>query len=232
LVHKCSVSETKRVSHRLSAHLDGASGLFTSPNFAVPVSESDVVFLACQGAFRVHHLRFSATGDHVPLEALDKSIPAVDFGSVKAPDFPSDEDVGAVISTRGTGRDSARPPTGSDARSASRQLLSIVLVIVDIVIFILATADLHGLVRYILGIVLGLVIPGWSAVGLLKLENAALEMSLVLASSLTFVMIAAQIMITLHQWHPVAFEEILCVVCLPPLLYQSRLVRAVLGRRQ
>jgi uncharacterized membrane protein len=89
------------------------------------------------------------------------------------------------------------------------------------VILGLTIGDAHGLLRLILGFVLSAAIPGWSVVGPLKLRNVAVELSLTIAVSLCLIMIAAQIMVTAHSWHPIALEEITCVACIPSLLWQS-----------
>ncbi len=106
----------------------------------------------------------------------------------------------------------------------SRALVSVALLIADLVILTLTVADVHGPLRYVLGLVLGLVIPGWSVVGLLSLADVALEIGLTLSVSVALVMVAAQIMVTVHAWHPVALEELTCVLCLPSLVLQSRIV--------
>lgn len=95
------------------------------------------------------------------------------------------------------------------------------LVAVDVVILVMAFANTLGPVRFFLGLILGVLIPGWSIIGYLKLKNAALEFSLSVATSLALVMVCAQIMITSHLWHLVAFEEILSIACLIPLVHQS-----------
>jgi hypothetical protein len=82
--------------------------------------------------------------------------------------------------------------------------------------------NVHGSVRFVFGLVLGIAIPGWSIVGLLRLRYAALEIGLTMATSFALIMVSAQILITAHLWHLVAFEEFICMLCLPSLLWQSR----------
>jgi hypothetical protein len=103
-----------------------------------------------------------------------------------------------------------------------RAIISLALVFVDVVTFVMAVASIHGPGRFFFGLVFGIVIPGWSIIGLIRLKNAALEVGLTLATSLSLIMIIAQIMITVKLWHPVALLECVCVVCLPSLLWQSR----------
>jgi uncharacterized membrane protein len=95
------------------------------------------------------------------------------------------------------------------------------LVDVDVAVLVMAFSNTLGPVRFFLGLILGVFVPGWSIIGYLKLKNAGLEISLSIATSLALVMVCAQIMITSHLWHLVAFEEILSIACLIPLLHQS-----------
>jgi hypothetical protein len=95
------------------------------------------------------------------------------------------------------------------------------LVAVDVANLVMAFANTHGPVRFFLGLLFGVLVPGWSIIGFLKLKNAALEISLSIATSLALIMVCAQIMITLKLWHLVSFQEILSIACLVPLLRQS-----------
>jgi uncharacterized membrane protein len=104
----------------------------------------------------------------------------------------------------------------------TRSMASTVLVLVDLTALGATVADNHGPVRFIFGIILGLVVPGWSIVGLLKLGNAALEFSLSVGVSLALMMVTAQILITLNAWHLSGLEIATCLACLPSLLLQSR----------
>jgi hypothetical protein len=113
-----------------------------------------------------------------------------------------------------------------------RAALSAALVVVDVVTFVLTVADIHGPARFFFGLALGVAVPGWSVVGLLRLKNAALEVGLTIATSLSMIMILAQVMITVSLWHPVALEEIVCLLCLPSLIVQARaLTRQPVRRR-
>jgi hypothetical protein len=104
---------------------------------------------------------------------------------------------------------------------APREIVSLLLVVVDLVTFAMTIANTHGPVRFVLGLILGLVIPGWSVVGLIRLRNAPLEVGLSMAASLAMLTITAQALIALNLWHPIALEEVLCALCLPSLLWQS-----------
>jgi hypothetical protein len=207
-------SGARRVGGELIAQLDGHPGLYTWPE-NVPRAESDVVYLACQQAFTLHMLRFAATHDP------DVSPSEV---SGKAALGPTPD---TRIASSGQ-RQSTRVRTNHQSERVSgnnRRLFSVVLLISDITIFALSIGGVHGSLRYTLGLVLGIVIPGWSIVGLLKLNNVALEISLTLALSLALVMIAAQILITINEWHPIALEQVTCVLCFPSLYRQSHFQR-------
>ena len=104
----------------------------------------------------------------------------------------------------------------------TRSLASMSLVAVDVIALVVTAAGDHGSVRFVFGVVLGLLVPGWSIIGLMKLGNAALEFSLSVGASLALLMVAAQIMITVHVWNLSGLEIGTCLVCLPSLLLQSR----------
>jgi hypothetical protein len=97
-----------------------------------------------------------------------------------------------------------------------------ILLAADLIALAMTIGDLHGPVRLACGLALGVVIPGWSVVGLLRLENAALEVGLTVAVSLALLMLSAQVLMTAHAWHLVALQEATCLICLPSLIWQSR----------
>ena len=100
--------------------------------------------------------------------------------------------------------------------------MSFLLVAVDLLTLVVTLSGLHGPVRFLLGVTLGLFVPGWSVVGLLKLRNAALELALSVGGSLATLTAAAQILMTVHAWHLSGLEVAMCLVCLPSLVWQSR----------
>jgi len=102
-----------------------------------------------------------------------------------------------------------------------RPLTSKVFVFIALANIVLALLDVTGSIRFVLGLVLGLAIPGWSIVGLVQFRDTALEIALSLAASFAIVMVGAQLLITLHFWHLEAFEVFLCLVCLPSLMHQA-----------
>jgi hypothetical protein len=206
-----------------------APGLYCWPD-VVPDPDRDLAHVACQRAFSEHILRRSAAREG---SRVEESIITSEESGKSA---PSDDTEGRVISE--TGSDPRRSDTQREIRETApstgahaRQTLSRVLLFVDIVIFVMTVADVHGGLRFLFGLILGVVIPGWSLVGLLKLNNAALEIALTLASSLSIVMVAAQVLITLNLWHPIVLEEITCLLCAPALAVQSRFPLKVKWRR-
>jgi uncharacterized membrane protein len=104
----------------------------------------------------------------------------------------------------------------------ARTIISMSLLLLDLVTLAMTMGNIHGPSRFVLGLLLGVVTPGWSVVGLLKLRNAALEVGLSIAGSLAIIMVAGQMMLTLNLWHPVAFEELTCVICAPFLVWHAR----------
>jgi uncharacterized membrane protein len=113
-----------------------------------------------------------------------------------------------------------------------RPFTSKVFVFVTLVNIVLALLDVTGGIRFVLGLVLGLAIPGWSIVGLIHFRDTALEIALSMAASLAIVMMGAQLMITVNLWHLEAFEVFLCLICLPSLLYQAEWLRPNEWRRR
>jgi hypothetical protein len=109
-----------------------------------------------------------------------------------------------------------------------RNIVSMTLLVADLVVLGMTIGDFHGPVRLVLGLVLGAVIPGWSVVGLLRLRNAALEAALTVAVSFALLMVAAQILLTVHAWHLDVLEEATSAVCLPSLIWQSLRARGTL----
>jgi hypothetical protein len=121
-------------------------------------------------------------------------------------------------------------PSGPFLTSNSRAFISRALLLIDVVTFIMAVANFHGPFRFFIGLIFGVFVPGWSIVGLLKLKNSALEVSLTLATSLCLIMILAQIMLTVNLWHPIVLQEFICVLSVPSLWWQSMGFQRKFGR--
>ncbi len=103
----------------------------------------------------------------------------------------------------------------------TRSAVSIVVLLADILMLYASVAYVHGPARVLLGFALVGVIPGWSIVGLVRLGDPALEIGLTVAVSLAVCMVSAQVLIALHAWHLVALQEVLCLICLPSLVWQT-----------
>jgi O-antigen/teichoic acid export membrane protein len=104
-------------------------------------------------------------------------------------------------------------------RQASR-IVSITLLVIDLATLVITLGNVHGPARFVLGLVLGAIIPGWSVIGLLRLGNPPLEFGLTVALSFTLLMFVAQILETAHAWHLTGLQEVTCLVCLPLLIWQ------------
>jgi O-antigen/teichoic acid export membrane protein len=128
----------------------------------------------------------------------------------------------AQISRADNGADPLFDDTTLLKKLVTRRTVSMALVAVDVTMLILTLAHIHGPARLVLGLILGAFIPGWSLIGPFKLANPALEVSLAVAMSFVILMLTAQVLITVHEWHLLGLEEVICVLCLPSLLWQSR----------
>jgi len=102
-----------------------------------------------------------------------------------------------------------------------RANLSTLLLFVDLFMASMVAVNLHGPVRVFGGLVFCLTVPGWSIVGPLRLNRAPLELALSMAAGLCALMVVAQLAVTLGFWHLTFFQLVVCVLCLPSLLWQS-----------
>jgi len=114
------------------------------------------------------------------------------------------------------------PRPGTASQRKSRATASLALLVMSLATFFLTILDVHDALRFVFGIAVGLLVPGWSIIGLLKLNNAPLEFSLSIGASLAILMSAAQIMITIGEWHLAGLEMVTCLACAPSLLWQSK----------
>ena len=119
---------------------------------------------------------------------------------------------------------SGRVPTASASAAHRTRGASVsrALFFVDLVCIGAAAAGVHGPTRFITGLVVALILPGWSLVGPLRLRRPELEVGLTVATSLAVILVLAQVLVTVRLWHPFAAEMVLCTLCLPSLLWQSR----------
>ncbi|HEV3266851.1 MAG TPA: hypothetical protein VGZ68_00435 [Acidimicrobiales bacterium] len=211
----------KAVSKNFAAQVGVVPGVYCEPRVVV-ADDLEIVRIACQRQLSTHQRRLGAS----------QEVGAKHAASVREftpPPAVVASDVAMPFRERVATHETRRVPTPSRTRNA-RETLSTLLAIVDVMTLALTLANIHGPVRFVFGLVLGIVIPGWSVVGLVKLKNAALEIGLTMAASLSLVMIAAQLMITMKLWHPVVFEELVCVICFPSLFWQSGSRQRRIGR--
>jgi uncharacterized membrane protein len=106
-----------------------------------------------------------------------------------------------------------------------RSSVSVVVCTLDVVALGLIAGQAHGLVRQIVGVAFCLVVPGWAIVGQLRLHNVPLEAGLVVAVSLASLLVVAQLAITFNAWHLTAVDVVVCVACLPSLVWQATAAR-------
>jgi hypothetical protein len=182
-------------------------GLY-SPLVTVSLEDRDAIMEACERALSHHQARIVASqeiGDESDsLSPVRESRPEAIFSSARS-------------------KRSVAPSTSQSERLSYRHrvFLSRVLTLVDLANLAMTVFGTHGPVRFTLGLILGLFIPGWSVVGFLNLRNAALEFALSMASSLAIILIAAQSMTLINFWHLGAFEDFVCCACLIPLVRLS-----------
>lgn len=130
-----------------------------------------------------------------------------------------------------TERDPVTPPMPADligesvrvtraSRPRYRVAVTATLLIIDLVALSMALAGTHGAGRLVTGLAFVFLVPGWSIVGFLELSDKALEVGLTLALSLAFYIVAAQVLLSLHEWHLVAFQEAVGLMAIPPLMWQ------------
>jgi hypothetical protein len=203
----------KAVSKNFAAQLGVVPGVYCEPRVVV-ADDLEIVRYSCQRELSRHQARLGGSqerGAHFYDRRAEVATP-------RAAVTRNVADTNRVnVAAQGVPRTFATLPRTRN----TRETISTLLAIIDVMTLALTVTNIDGPVRFLFGLILGIVIPGWSVVGLIKLKNAALEVGLTMASSLAFVMIAAQLLITWKFWHPIVLEEFTCVVCLPSLLWQS-----------
>ena len=105
-----------------------------------------------------------------------------------------------------------------------RSVLASLFLVIDLTSLATASADVHGPVRFAAGLLFGLVVVGWSVVGLLPLKDGALLVGLSVSVSLALVMLIVQALMALGAWHLVGLQIVLGVLCAPSLAWQSQRV--------
>ncbi len=112
-----------------------------------------------------------------------------------------------------------------------RAWVSLVVLVFDGAALAATATNVNGPLRFCLGVIFGLLVPGWTVVGFLALGNAALELALTIGLSLSIVMVLAQVMMTAGLWHPLALQELVGTACAPALIVSvvRNVERSVLG---
>jgi hypothetical protein len=207
----------KAVSAALVDKFGSHPGVYCTPDI-IPQSELDAVYAACQQSFSSQSVRFTSarTASSTQVE------PEVETEVLEPSRQRSRQKTEASKTPTDRSARSLRSRTTLSRNFVTRALLSRLLILIDVATFIVTVGAFHGPVRIGLGLVLGLVIPGWCVVGLIKLDNPPLEFGLSLAVSLALLMIVAQILETINLWHLAALEEVICVISLPFLIYLSQ----------
>jgi uncharacterized membrane protein len=135
---------------------------------------------------------------------------------VSAPEASDTQQLGAAAGLR---RFRTRAMTRRQRRL--RANVATMLVFADLLMVVLIAANVRGPVRALAGLAFCVIVPGWAIVGLLRLNNAPLEIGLTMASGLCALLVLAQLAITLDLWHLLALQLFVCAACLPSLLWQS-----------
>lgn len=212
----------RAVSADLLNELGSLPGVYCTPAI-VPQGDLDAVYASCQQSFASRFVRFntaqvaSTSPEGLRSESEDLELPQSDSYN-KLEEMPAP--------TIHVAQTWLRNASTSHSKT-TRVLVSRFLILVDVAVFVLTVGSFHGPVRLVLGLVFGLFVPGWCIVGLLKLDNPPLEIGLTVAVSLSLLMVIAQILITINQWHLGALEIAICIVCLPFLILQSGVRRPV-----
>jgi hypothetical protein len=207
----------KAVSAILVDKFGSHPGVYCTPDI-IPQSELDAIYAACQQSFSSQSVRFESARNASTTQVKSQVETVVPEPSR----YRSRQKIEASITPTERSARSLRRKATSPRRLITRALLSRLLILIDIATFAVTVGAIHGPVRIGLGLILGLVIPGWCVVGFINLNNPPLEFGLSVAVSLALLMIIAQILETIDLWHLGALEEVTCVLCLPFLIYLSQ----------
>ncbi len=114
---------------------------------------------------------------------------------------------------------------GRMAKTTGRRIRSYIAafaVFVDLAGLLATAVNEHGPTRMILGLALALFLPGLAIIPPLRLAQPILEFSLIIAVSLATNLVVAQVLLSVHEWHLVAFQEVLSLVIAPSMVWQAR----------
>jgi uncharacterized membrane protein len=121
----------------------------------------------------------------------------------------------------GTGLREFRSRAATRRQRRLRANLSTLLVFADLFVAAIVALNVRGDLRVVVGLAFCAVVPGWSIVGLLRLNNTPLEIGLSMAAGLCALLLLAQLAITLGVWDLTALQLLVCALCLPSLLWQA-----------
>jgi hypothetical protein len=196
--------------------VDAAPGVYCYP-LLNDAADVDLLFEMCQQVFADLLARGGASSNDKSLDSLRGEEPS-----------RADESDGSA----NFGAEDPQVAGSQFGVETWRVFTSKLFVYIAVANIVLALLNVAGSVRFVLGLILGLAIPGWSVVGLIHLRDTALEIALSIAASIAIVMMGAQLLITVHWWHLEAFEIFLCLACLPSLVHQAKWHWTPLRRRR
>lgn len=206
------------VDSKTVAALGTSPGVYCLPDI-VPRSELELIYSACQEAYPHGLFRDVPIDDNPDLRDDERTNL---LAELTVETLRNDVPGNSETSSGGPKRRSIHE--GPSARAhPTRQVISRFLLVIDITTLVLTLTGIHGPLRLVCGLILAIVIPGWCILAPLKLDNAPLELGLVITVSLALLMVVAQILMTLRLWHLVGLQIITCAACLPFLLIQARL---------
>ena len=114
-----------------------------------------------------------------------------------------------------------RSRTATRRQRRVRANLAAILVLCDLVMAAMIALNLHGPVRIAAGLAFCIVVPGWSIVGLLRLNRVPLEIGLTMAAGSCALLVLAQLAASIGVWHLTFLQLLVCALCLPSLVWQA-----------
>jgi hypothetical protein len=109
----------------------------------------------------------------------------------------------------------------------TRVIVTRSLLIVDVAAMLLDVFQVHGTLRFVVSLVFGLTVPGWSIVGFIHIRDVAWLVALCVATSLALETVLGEIILS-WWWHLQIFEVILTLICASLLVRQLRRANASL----
>lgn len=135
-------------------------------------------------------------------------------------------------STLETGLREFRSRAATRRRRRVRANLAAILALCDLLMAAMIALNVHGTVRVAAGLAFCIVVPGWSIVGLLRLNRVPLEIGLTVAAGSCALLVLAQLAASLHVWHLTFLQLLVCALCLPSLVWQALERRWRVGARR